>query len=105
MEIWANFEFSMDKYLKGYKLHYILNPYNKNGGVAVFSKIELNIFNLDIVEYLDNQDNKNLDIVGIKFEINLQKFILLGIYNHNANKIESFNKTLLNLIKKYGGDV
>jgi exonuclease III len=104
VEIWANFEFSTDKFLQGYNLCYTTNSYNKNGGVAIYSKAEINIYNLDLIECLDTRDNKNLDIVGIKFEMSKQKFALFGIYNHNANKIESFNKTLLNLIKKFGND-
>src|SRR5271154_5088244 len=43
-------------------------------------------------------------MVGIKFELSKQKFAVFGIYNHNANKIESFTRTLLKLATKFGND-
>src|SRR5271154_5616826 len=47
VEIWANFQFSTDKDFEGYNYSYIINPYNKNGGVVIYSKKEFLIENLD----------------------------------------------------------
>jgi hypothetical protein len=92
VEIWSNFEFSTDKNIQGYKLSYVLNPFNKNGGVAIYSKIDYDFCTLDLEDCYENIDKKYSDIVGIQFIINYQKYTLFGIYNHNRNKIESFQK-------------
>jgi hypothetical protein len=104
VEIWSNFEFSTDRFMPGYVLNYTINSNNKNGGVAIFSKNEHKISNLSITDCLNPNGNKNIDILGINLEINEQKFVIFGIYNHNANKIESLYKTLINLINKFGNN-
>src|SRR6202021_1908723 len=102
VEIWSNFEFSTDKYIQGYALSYVLDSFNKNGGVAIYSKIGYDICTLDLSDCLDTIDNKNIDMLGIQFILNAQKYVLLGIYNHNHNKIESFHKILLNFLNRFG---
>ena len=102
VEIWSNSEFSTDKYIQGYALSYVLSSFNKNGGVAIYSKIGYDICTLDLSDCLDTIDNKNIDMLGIQFILNAQKYVLLGIYNHNQNKIESFHKILLNFLNRFG---
>ena len=104
VEIWANFDFSTNKYWDGFNLYYTTNPENKNAGVAVYTKVNLKMCSLDSIEYFYPMDNKNIDVIGLKFNINLQKFAIFGIYNHHTNKSEFFKQTILNIINKFKSD-
>lgn len=104
VEIWANFEYSTDKIFEGYNLFYVTNTFNKNGGVAIYSLKELLTFTLDFNDCLNLDDKKNLDIIGLNISINKQNYAVIGLYNHNSNKIDSFKDTLLKVKSKFSKD-
>ena len=69
VEIWENFQFSTEKDIHGYKFNMIVNSNNKNAGVLLYSKIELESKQLDTKGIYDPQEDKHIDIIGIELKI------------------------------------
>ena len=96
VETWLNLNNKDNASIQCYDSKHILRENSLSGGVSIFYKESLDA---KIVDELC-QSNLEIELCGIKFEIDKKEYRVLGVYRPHSGTVESFTRELNIILNK-----